>query len=185
MHKVLKMTEPEKEALPALRSRAEHYLTKTRDEICEMPPRDAAELVYELQVHQLELKMQNDELQRVQDELRASRQKYCDLYEFAPVGYLTLDRFGTITEANLLASLWLGRPAARLQGRKFSDFILPKFMDQYLEHYHAVFADGGKQSTELQIASKDEMFVQISSQVNIPDDGCCCTVLTDITRFRG
>jgi two-component system, cell cycle sensor histidine kinase and response regulator CckA len=81
MQRVCTMTRAEKETLPELRGRAEDFLTKTRDEIRIMPPRDAAELVYELQVHQLELKMQNDELMRTQDELRTSRQKYRDLYD--------------------------------------------------------------------------------------------------------
>ena len=73
-----------------------------------MPVKDVQQLVHELQVHQIELEMQNDELRRTQLELEAARDRYVDLYDFSPAGHLTLDTHGTIVEANLRAGTLLG-----------------------------------------------------------------------------
>ena len=70
---------------------------------------ETQELVEELRIHQIELEMQNEELRRTQAVVEESRAKYSDLYDFAPVGYLTLNRQGIILEANLTASSSLGK----------------------------------------------------------------------------
>ncbi|MBU1240318.1 PAS domain-containing protein, partial [Myxococcota bacterium] len=84
---------------------------------------DARRLVYELQVHQIELEMQNEELQRVQSELEESRDRYFDLYDMAPVGYLILSEKGLIVEVNLTASKMLAVTRDTLIHRPLSRFI--------------------------------------------------------------
>ncbi|MHB8950367.1 MAG: hypothetical protein ACYC4S_15075 [Rhodoferax sp.] len=92
---------------PSLRSIAEAQ--HTRDTLAHkargLP---AEELLHELQVHQIELEMQNAALREAQLELEASRDRYVDLYDFAPLGYLTLTLDGLIQEVNLTAAGWLG-----------------------------------------------------------------------------
>ena len=74
---------------------------------------DTERLLYELQVHQIELEMQNEELRRASDQMESEREKYSDLYDFAPVGYLTLNREGEIHEANLTGATLLGMERSR------------------------------------------------------------------------
>ena len=69
-----------------LRERAEEFIIKNPSAIKEIPPGDVKKLIEDLQIHQVELEMQNEELRRVQLELEAARDKYSDLYDFAPVG---------------------------------------------------------------------------------------------------
>ena len=88
-------------------------------------------LVHELQVHQVELEMQNEDLARMRDQLGQNLERYVDLYDFAPVGYFTLTDDGTIREVNLTGATLLGQERARLIGRRLGLFVstatLPAF----------------------------------------------------------
>jgi len=103
---------PEADAGQALRKRAEALAGERAGEMLEdleAPPLDVAlRALHELRVHQIELEMQNEELRRTQQELEASRERYFDLYDLAPVGYFTLSEQGLILEANLTAAKLLG-----------------------------------------------------------------------------
>ena len=85
-----------------LRSRAEKLARARTDNVHSTRTREATiQLVHELEVHQIELEMQNEELRRARAALETSLEKYTDLYDFAPVGYFTLDRMGSIGAVNL------------------------------------------------------------------------------------
>jgi PAS domain S-box-containing protein len=107
-----------------LRRQAEERIAAETIPPEELSPNEAARLIHELRVHQIELEMQNDELRRSQSELEESRTRYADLYDFAPVGYLTLDRAGKIVEANLTAGILLGVERSKLLGRFFPHFLV-------------------------------------------------------------
>src|SRR5208283_2216480 len=77
----------------------------------------------ELRVHQIELEMQNEELRRVQNDLEISRSRYSDLYDFAPVGYLTLNKHGQIVDLNLTAARQLGIERGLLINSHFQYFV--------------------------------------------------------------
>ena len=99
-------TAPESEEL---RRRAEERLTLQATDLKQLSRKEVQALVHELQVHQVELEMQNDEIRRTQAELETALvKKYTDLYDFAPVAYLTLDQNGLVLEANLTAARLLG-----------------------------------------------------------------------------
>jgi PAS domain S-box-containing protein len=121
-------------ALAVLRHRAEDVLRKTRRDVAELPTEDVQRLVHELQVHQVELEMQNEELRTRTSELEETRSLYQELYEFAPTGYLDLDSVGAIRQANLAAAVLLDVDRHVLVGRSFSEFVEAE--DVLLFHEH-------------------------------------------------
>jgi PAS domain S-box-containing protein len=106
-----------------LRRRAEKQVLKTEPHPEQLTPAEAARLIHELRVHQIELEMQNEEIRQSQVLLEESRSRYADLFDFAPVGYLTLDPQGQIMEANLTAATMLGVERGKLLKRFFSHFL--------------------------------------------------------------
>lgn len=92
---------------------------------------DIQKTLHELRVHQIELEMQNEELRRTQVELEATRERYFDLYNLAPVGYVTLSEQGLILETNLTAAGMLGVPRGALIHQLFTRFILKEDHDSY------------------------------------------------------
>ncbi len=111
------------------------------------PP--TTELLHELQVHQIELEMQNEALRQAQVELEESRDRYVDLYEFAPVGYLTLSRAGLIEQLNLTCAGLLSEDRKRLLGRRFTRYVAPEDLDRWQQQFIQVMQRGDKQSCEL------------------------------------
>lgn len=115
-----------------LRAMAEAKLTQI--ELIEsfiVPP---DQILHELHIHQIELEMQNEELRRVQKALEESRDRYEDLYEFSPMGYLTLNESGMITEINFTACDMLGSVRHKLLNRRFSRFISAEDNDTWYQH---------------------------------------------------
>ncbi|MBE0582939.1 MAG: response regulator [Desulfofustis sp.] len=96
-----------------------------------MSPEDLRGAVHELQVHQIELELQNEELQRTQLELDQARARYFDLYDQAPIGYCTLNAKGLLTEANQTVATLLGMAQAELIERPISHFVLKQDRDIY------------------------------------------------------
>ena len=86
-------------------------------------------MLHELLVHKVELEMQNEELRRAHNALEEARDRYIDLYEFAPVGYITINREGLISEINLTGSALLGVDRTKLINRRFSKFVAPQDKD--------------------------------------------------------
>jgi len=153
---------------------------------------DAQRLVHELQVHQIELEMQNEELRRTQVELEEHRNRYQALYDQAPVGYLTLDRRGTILEANLTAASMLSVEARFLPGLSLASFVDAKRAAAFELHLRAVLGRPEKQGCDLWIRKRDggAFPAHIDSVADL--DSCdpggaptrCRTVILDLTDLR-
>jgi PAS domain S-box-containing protein len=90
---------------------------------------DKDSLLHELEVHQIELEMQNEELRRAQQELQESRDRYSDLFDFAPIGYFALDNNFLILEVNLAGSQMLGLERSKLLSRRFTRFVASDSQD--------------------------------------------------------
>ena len=116
---------------------------------------DVERLLHNLQVHKVELEMQNDELRRAQAQLKDSEERYFKLYDLAPVGYFTLDAEGLIVLANLCAARFLGREEQALIGRPLSAFLCPADQDIYFHHRRLLLATGTPQACDLRLLSQD------------------------------
>ena len=106
-----------------LRQMAETTLTTTRAKVKTMSPEEVQHLVHELQVHQIELEMQNEELRKSQLELEVARDRYATLFDFTPVGYVTLDEKGRILESNLRLCHLLGLSRRDIVHTKFEQYM--------------------------------------------------------------
>ncbi len=172
-----------------IRARAEELIQKGRLDLEQFVPEDLAALVLELQVHHLELEMQNEELRRAQQELERSRDRYVELYDLAPVGYVTLDDGGRIVEANLTTTTILGHSRRRLRGTPLRDFVLREFQDAYFRHRRQVRQERVRSSCEMQMRRADgsAVWVRVVSQLagDAPSDGEEMRVtLSDITPLK-
>ena len=142
-------------SVQSLRQRAEEVLQRQPKELREMPPEDIQHLIHELQVHQIELELQNDELRRTQLELEASREKYFDLYDLAPVGYFTVSETGLILEANLTAATMLGVERGRLIKQPLTRFIASEDQDTYYLRRKQLFETQEPQVCEMRMVRGD------------------------------
>ena len=135
-----------------LRLRAEEkfkaYETATQETLS---AEETKQILHELRVHQIELEMQIEELRHTKHELRDSRSRYFDLYDLAPVGYLTLSEQGLIQEANLAAATMLGMERSALIKQLISRIILKEDQDIYYLHHRQLVKTGKPQACDLRL----------------------------------
>jgi diguanylate cyclase (GGDEF)-like protein/PAS domain S-box-containing protein len=113
------------------------------------------EVRHELEVHQIELEIQNEELRRSQLALEESRDRYVTLYEFAPVGYLTLTGEGLISEVNLAGAILLGEERKKMLSRRFDRFVTREDKDRYRRLFVSLMRDDERQTCELALRRGD------------------------------
>ena len=138
-----------------LRSKAEKKLGRQPDESPAMDDRTKEDLIHELQVHQIELEMQNEALREAHLALMVSRDNYLDLYEFAPVGYLTITKKALIREANLTISAMLGVGRRDLIKNRFRKYIAPDDLECWDRHFLAVLRSGEKHTCDIRLRKSD------------------------------
>ncbi|MBC7755850.1 MAG: PAS domain-containing sensor histidine kinase [Bdellovibrio sp.] len=140
-----------------LRVRAEASFRKKTDATLpnSLPPETTEALLHELQVHQIELEMQNEELRESQVALDIVRARYFDLYDLAPIGYLTLNAYGAIQQANLTVANLLGMTRGALIKQPLSKLILKADQDIYYLSHKKLMESGDTQSFDLQIVRSD------------------------------
>ena len=173
-----------------LRRRAEELLRQGLHGALDVSPDDIRNLIHELQVHQIELEMQNEELRRAQAELEESRHRYYDLYDLAPVGYFGLDRKGLFSEVNLTGADLLGAERRYLIGKQFGRFVAPDYQDTFYFHSKQIFEEGHRKHTcELKLVKRDgtSFYGQLESMAVEDGDGNYNrfrTTVTDITERK-
>ena len=146
------------------------------------------DVLHELQVHQVELEMQNEALRKAQIALEASRDRYVDLYDFAPVGYLTLNSNGMIEELNLTAATLLGTERKNLLQHRFTAQVIPEDQNRWLTLFLTVMKQDGKGSVEVSMQRHDGTVFPalLDCQRANPGDGNTMLriALTDISARR-
>ncbi|HUW75548.1 MAG TPA: histidine kinase dimerization/phospho-acceptor domain-containing protein, partial [Gallionella sp.] len=136
-----------------LRIKAETRLASAKTSVKPMQPTE--QLLHELQVHQIELEMQNEELRRTQVALEEAHHLYVDLYEFAPVGYITLSHEAQITAINLTGAAMLGEERRQLLRRSFARIVAPEDQDRWQHYIGHAFNQHDNLPGELTLLRKD------------------------------
>ena len=146
---------------------------------------EAVKQLHELQVHQVELEMQNEELRKVRAELHASLTRYTALYEFAPAGHLTLSHDGTILEFNQAAAQLLDREKPGLLKQRLGSFVTQDSLPTFNAYLDAVFQDPSQRECEVELQREDgtRLCVQITA-ARQESTVTCLAVMMDITARR-
>ncbi|WP_295404710.1 EAL domain-containing protein [uncultured Thiocystis sp.] len=183
---------PDANAAQKLRQQAEARIgsdaERSLEELAALAPKDIQRAFHELQVHQIELTMQNKELRRAQVEIATGRARYFDLYELAPVGYCTLSEAGLILEVNLTAAALLAMPKSALIKEPLSRFIVKDDQDWYYLHRKRLLETDEPQECELRLVKPNGalVWVQLTETVAQAEDGApvCRLAISDITARK-
>lgn len=172
----------------ARRKRAEDIVLTSR--ASDHPPAgENGKLLHELRVYQAELEMQNEELRQAQEELEASRAKYFDLYNLAPVGYFTVSGLDVILEANLTAAKMLGMGKNILPNKKFTQLVAAVDQDAWYLFRKKLFETGASLSCDLRMARTDGALLWARLDATVGADAAsgdllCHAVAVDITERK-
>ena len=171
----------------ALRQRAEQRL-RQRPTLADWPlsEADARAVVHELQVHQIELEMQNEELHRAQAEAEQAADKYTGLFDFAPVGYFVLDPHGVIREVNLAGAALLGLDRRRVTGQPFNQHVAPDGRAEFTAFCRRVCPGEGRCSCETRLLRPGHEAIDVlvegtATEGESGEGHGCRLAVTDIT----
>jgi len=174
---------------PSLRTQAEQRLGSAGSVMQGINGRDPLALIHELQVHQIELEMQNEELRCTQHQLEEEQQRYQDFYEFTPVGYLTLDEKGIILELNLTAAGMLGGNRSSMVKRPFVRFFSPDSRNTFNLFLQRILSGKVIERCELQLGDNlaTRAIFHVEGIATVNDKGLtkeCRLVMSDITGIN-
>ncbi|NVO09174.1 MAG: PAS domain-containing sensor histidine kinase [Bacteroidales bacterium] len=169
-----------------LRKRAEEQLKgKSPQIILPSSEADVLKLIHELEVHQIELEMQNDELALAKNEAEIATAKYLELYDFAPAGYFTLSKDGKIIEVNLSGAAMLKKVRSQLINSQFGFFISDDTKQTFNLFLEKVFSSKAKESCEVKIiANCDISTYALLTGVTTENGEHCLLTAVDITQRK-
>ena len=173
-----------------LRRQAEAKVNKLSKKTAQAPETNAEiqRLVHELEVHQIELEMQNDELLQARMQLESTLNMYVELYAFAPAGYFTLTRDGKIRHCNLTGAKLMGMGLNELKGRRFNIFISPESRPTFNTFLDKVFTSQNKEMCEvaLQRNGSAPLWVRIIGAYETSEGlaGLCYAIVIETTERK-
>jgi PAS domain-containing protein len=146
---------------------------------------DMKRLMHELQVHQIELEMQNEELQQAYEISEAALKKYTILYDFAPMGYFTLDSAGSICDLNFTGAKMLGDKRISLVNSNFKLFIAEESKSVFNNFFDKVFTGNAKESCEAMLGYDKNSLSTVYMEGIVTDlDRICFLSAVDISGFK-
>lgn len=169
-----------------LRKKAEEQLTKKQKDIgaTDVEP-DVKKLLHELQVHQIELEMQNEELRQAYETTEAALKKYTMLYDFAPIGYFTLNSEGSILDLNFTGAEMLNDRRFSLINSNLKLFITEDSLPVFNNFFSKVYKSKSKESCEVMLGYNNNPLCQVYIEgVVIGDEKNCLLTAMDISIFK-
>lgn len=168
-----------------LRRRAEYLIRTDVAETREaMSQTDMHRLLHELQVHQIELELQNNELRQTHLELDASRERYFELFDMAPVGYVTLDRYGVVLECNFTVAKLLGVARHSLVNTPFSRYIFPADSNIFCMQRNLLEESAVSQQCEIRMIRADGSNCWVELKVTLTANNERWIVVNDISSIK-
>ena len=146
---------------------------------------DVKKLIHELQVHQIELEMQNEELIIANETAETALRKYTMLYDFAPMGYFTIAVDGSILELNFTGAEMLGDKRIALGGSNFKLFVSDASKPLFSEFLSNVYASHRKESCLISLGNDTDSPKRVYIEgIVLPDEANCLLSIVDISAFR-
>lgn len=169
-----------------LRLKAEEVLKKDQKKAgAGISESDTKKLLHELQVHQIELEMQNEELQEAYHTVEKALEKYTMLYDFAPAGYFTLDKDSMICDVNFTGAEMLGERRFALSGANFRLFVSEESKSVFDNFFSKVYAGNSKESCALKLGSEEKTLSLFYAEgIVTGDDRKCLLALVDIAGLK-
>ena len=169
-----------------LRLKAEEKLKEIqRKEKVKITDSESKKLLHELQVHQIELEMQNEELKEAYETAETALKKYTMLYDFAPMGYFTLDKDGSIIELNFTGADLLGEKRFTLLNHNFKLFIAKESQEVFNRFFSKIYSSNVKESCELMLAYDNNPLCHVYMEgVATGEDRNCLLSVVDISGFK-
>jgi hypothetical protein len=169
-----------------LRRKAEEKLKENQKKMDKLvKENDVKKLLHELQVHQIELEMQNEELHQANEMVEAALKKYTMLYDFAPMGYFTLDSDSSIFELNFTGADMLGDRRFTLVNKNFKLFVSKESQPVFNKFFNKVYAGDAKESCEVMLGYDDIPLCAVYMEgIVTGDDRKCLLSVVDISGFK-
>lgn len=169
-----------------LRTSAENSLKKiSKEQPVSYADVDSEKMIRKMQIYQIELEMQNEELKKLRHDAEILAEKYIDIYDFSPIGYLSLDPLGFITIANLRAAKLLGTHRAMLVGKFFPDWIAEQSLTAFSNFLKEIFRTGNPATCELSLKITGQCNCIVQVKANLSPSGTECRLaLMDVTERK-
>ena len=151
---------------------------------CTFSEAETLKLIHELEVHQIELEMQNDELLLAKELADTAIEKYTELYDFAPTGYISISKEGKLTNINLTACRMLGKERSRLINSQFGFFVSDDTKSIFNNFLDEIFKSKISQCCEVNLSVNGEIFHVYLTGIVAEDGNKCNTTIVDITQLK-
>jgi nitrogen fixation/metabolism regulation signal transduction histidine kinase len=169
-----------------LRRKAEEQLKENKKNLdMSVTESDVKKLLHELQVHQIELEMQNEELIKANETAETALKKYTMLYDFAPMGYFTIEPDGSICELNFTGAEILGDKRISLVGTNFKIFVSEDSKPEFSKFFKKVYTSNSKESCSVKLGDENKPLRLVYMEgIVLSGENQCILSVVDISTFK-